>query len=958
MPAEHNVFLSYGHKICDQAIKDFSDKIKEKLKDTDFNFFLDSDVLREGDWENIIDAHIKACKWMLFFVSARSVSRDGYCLNELCRACECGLKVIPILVDGAEVPLSINRFQRYDLRDLSGQVTQQKIDEVVCGITDVLLGKKELGFADEDMNFSSCLRPIDFKYDISVFYEGFVGREDAFTQVGAWLNDPTDDNIFLITSYPGFGKSAFSANCCWKFSTEISAIHFCKFDNSDKADPKRIITSLAYSLAQKLPEYKNRISRLQELSAMLSAESSMNAVRIFELLFVEPLNEIKVESPVLIIIDALDEAIWQGRLNNEFCSILRSRKKDLPTWLKILVTSREDNLIINELQYVSRTYTVTPEINKNDIKLFFANQLKKIMGVDIPQVTIDELYEKSEGSFIYATEIIKYIKKYNTSLDDLDVLPSGLYSLYSQSFDRLFAPNQRVDFNRAVKVLEVVCVTPEELTVSFLSGYLGWEEREVYEVLDVISPLIPLKNNRLAVVHKTLKDWLVSHDLAGRYFVSEADAYKVMYRYMDEKYKQRTRYSDYLLKHFGMVLMKNVEFASEDLKDDYVEKLVALLSDENFQKSRIKCLTLDTMLGVYLKELEFVFAFDENMVCKVFASDCFARLFSAHRRIFYNSGLFFNLKSIGFSNFLKNYDTKWDVEGEVGQVFYFYITEQFELAIESVDNVVNEFCAQLKSDLLAELYNIKGLSQRKTVEFDKALDSFDTAIKYGQKVDYYFELCMSHLLKSKINVRMGEYNLCIKNTNSAIEYLEEAIDFEEDKDKKLSHRLFMAEVYRVACDNYIWMGELGKAENYVCKSDAVYTKTSAIDRYYIRVQYTRTLLEIAQLKRGLLDKINRIESQITSSSYDTGTINAIKALYLFVSGEDLELASACASKAIRTFKRIKCPLEQEKAVCLFNLMCEDELDKKDVNVDNPFIVKWIEKVQSVIVAIKKGYENA
>ena len=270
---------------------------------------------------------------------------------------------------------------------------------------------------------------------ISVHYDGFVGRDKVFEKVEEWLysDDDDDNNIFLIKAFPGFGKTAFSANCCWKFQNEIGAIHFCKFNNSDKADSKHIITSIAYSLAQKLPDYRQSLKNVLQANDIASPSSPKNADRIFELLFVDAMDDLYFDNPCLVIIDALDEAIWQGQINNELCGILKNHKKKLPPWLKILVTCRDDNTILHSLQYVSNTLHITRDINDADIRKYFETELSRIDKDKVTDRAVNLLLEKSEGSFIYAREIIKYLKKYGVGLDEIEFLPTGLYELDRKS---------------------------------------------------------------------------------------------------------------------------------------------------------------------------------------------------------------------------------------------------------------------------------------------------------------------------------------------------------------------------------------------------------------------------------------------------------------------------------------------------------------------------------------------
>lgn len=942
---EKNVFISYGHNVFDDVVKKMQIKLKEELKG--FSFFFDKDFLYEGDWEEQIDNHIKASKWMIFFVSKRSVSRDGYCLNELCRACEKSLKIIPVILDGSEVPLSVNRLHRYDLTDGSGVINDACVEKVTSELIDIFSGKKEIPFADEDIVLRQTLNPIDFKKDISVHYDGFVGRDKVFEKVEEWLysDDDDDNNIFLIKAFPGFGKTAFSANCCWKFQNEIGAIHFCKFNNSDKADSKHIITSIAYSLAQKLPDYRQSLKNVLQANDIASPSSPKNADRIFELLFVDAMDDLYFDNPCLVIIDALDEAIWQGQINNELCGILKNHKKKLPPWLKILVTCRDDNTILHSLQYVSNTLHITRDINDADIRKYFETELSRIDKDKVTDRAVNLLLEKSEGSFIYAREIIKYLKKYGVGLDEIEFLPTGLYELYTETFRRIFGTGGKVRFEDVVPLLEFICITPEEPTPAFVRDYLGWGERETNERLDALSSLIAVKEDKIEIVHKTLKDWLVSHELSGEYFVSETDGYERLRKYIKCAYETGNRFHPLCLKHYGMVLCELVKRVGGEKRAKYLNELMNILNDRDFQIKRIDNLTLDSGLKLYVSEINFVFENDKSKVNELYCDDTFAYVFSEYRRLLYNSGLFFLLKNSGFSDYLANNAGGFDLQGDVGKIFYYYITEDFALAIDAIDKTLKVYETELKEKdaLKAEIYNVKGLALRKIVDFGRAQQAHDAAIECGRKCDYNFELSMAHLIKSKMDIRMGETEKCRSNGEETVRYMKRAIEKSSGGDERTANILFLAEDYRVLCDNMIWAGDLAAAVDYMNRSREIYIKYAATDRYYIRSQYTELLLKTVCGERGLDADIDRVEKAVSNGKYDVGQINIIKCLYLLLTGGDAQKAKAAAQKAYGIYDGIHCPLEREEARSLCDAACKRLGEQSGLTpyTENTYINNWI-----------------
>src|ERR1022692_2973876 len=94
------LFLSYGHD-----------------EHTPFALRLKSDLERRGHEVWFDQARLIPGKFLML-LTPHSVRRpNGYCLNELARACARQLPIIPLMVSTVEPPLSICRIQYLDFRD-------------------------------------------------------------------------------------------------------------------------------------------------------------------------------------------------------------------------------------------------------------------------------------------------------------------------------------------------------------------------------------------------------------------------------------------------------------------------------------------------------------------------------------------------------------------------------------------------------------------------------------------------------------------------------------------------------------------------------------------------------------------------------------------------------------------------------------------------------------------------
>ena len=177
-----NVFISYGRGVYDDVIK----RLAEDLRALGFQVFVDVDYLHTGDWEHTIDEHILCSKHFLFMVSRKSVSHEGYCLNELCRAGENNASIIPITLDDSMLPLSINKHQRLSLIpsiDPMGQILEDVYKNFLLRLVEILSGKASLGFSDNELRLRAALKPVSSKEFTYRYYATFCGRRDVFREV-------------------------------------------------------------------------------------------------------------------------------------------------------------------------------------------------------------------------------------------------------------------------------------------------------------------------------------------------------------------------------------------------------------------------------------------------------------------------------------------------------------------------------------------------------------------------------------------------------------------------------------------------------------------------------------------------------------------------------------------------------------------------------------------------------
>ena len=165
------VFVSYGHD--DYA--DFANKLKEELKKRGHQVFYDKDDLKKGEnWDNTLEDGIewaavdKEVGRIVFIMTPYSVRRPGgFCLNEIAKALDCGLNIIPIMLIWTAPPLSIYRLQWLDSQrswsrgHLNEEYIQMDFDRICQTLEENTLDKEGVMYG-----LLNQLNPLDFNADL------------------------------------------------------------------------------------------------------------------------------------------------------------------------------------------------------------------------------------------------------------------------------------------------------------------------------------------------------------------------------------------------------------------------------------------------------------------------------------------------------------------------------------------------------------------------------------------------------------------------------------------------------------------------------------------------------------------------------------------------------------------------------------------------------------------------
>ena len=414
--------------------------------------------------------------------------------------------------------------------------SEQAINNITVGLEEVkqvVDGLKEQRDKEKAATVLQKLSKSEFKGDIDYHLQRFqVGtREWIFDRVQNWLDDRSSQNrVMVISGNAGMGKSVIAAVICKRMheAGRLTGSHFCQYNNARYCKPQLMLQSLACHMSHVLPDYRQ--SLVEQLSRNLGMDvNNMSVEELFALLYKEPLNTVVDPGRnMLMVLDGLDESEYQGR--NELLDAIVKQFSKLPTWIRFLVTTRPARNITEKLKMLNPfELESSDERNLHDVRTF----LKQNIPRGIKEQNMDELLErlvlKSEGLMLYAYFLILFINENASALHQelLDgSLPLGISSVYHSYFRRLqneLITELDIQEEHFLNLLSAITASREPLPVGFVSKVLvpgtnsTLAKRKVLKALGSVSALLPIRDKRLHLIHKSVKDWLTDTSCYGEH---------------------------------------------------------------------------------------------------------------------------------------------------------------------------------------------------------------------------------------------------------------------------------------------------------------------------------------------------------------------------------------------------------------------------------------------------------
>ena len=406
-------------------------------------------------------------------------------------------------------------------------------------LDNILLGcPLEIGdvpFDTKEFNFTS---------QMNLARECFMGRQWLYHNLESLFLNSKGDTVsgVVVVGEPGAGKSALSAQLiCSRSSSpyihkRIIGYHLCKHSDKATQDPGRFVRNLVDLIARRVPQYGMLIYNSSSISKIVDRSCLRDPFDCFEQAVAAPLHQLKDEIPnYFVVVDALDECSDSGDSGASMVYFLKESYTRLPRWIHLILTSRNDSSVLKHFSsFPKLNLSSTDSRNLEDIEIFITTKafenpslherLKANLGFgrrDEVSILTSKLLHKSQGNFLFAKEMLLYLKK-DTQGIDFNKLPNTIGEHYESYLRRAFRSREK--FKSARAILEVLVSSFEPLKIDSLVEVLKIREKIDYEydfdhILKSLSHFITYgRDNTLSLFHLSFQEWLTSPENRGNPF--------------------------------------------------------------------------------------------------------------------------------------------------------------------------------------------------------------------------------------------------------------------------------------------------------------------------------------------------------------------------------------------------------------------------------------------------------
>ncbi|KAF7967312.1 hypothetical protein HWV62_34741 [Athelia sp. TMB] len=273
-------------------------------------------------------------------------------------------------------------------------------------------------------------------------------RITLLSLVHDWARSCDNQRIFCLKGVAGCGKTAISNTVAQALKAAgllASAFFFDRADAS-RNTPRLLFSTIARDIAGLYPAIAADIAATLEAEPALA---SAHLSRQFEAFIAGPLRRHQTDHPIVLVLDALDEAV-PDEANTDLLTILRDEVAKLPACIRIFVTARPTRVIeqfLCDREHITpHTLDINSAESQHDIATYIDSMvrndvIRSQMGTPWPdEALIRDLQVKTEGHFIWIATMFGYLRSAYQPREKLRALLSS-----SVAHGRTLEPTRKIN---------------------------------------------------------------------------------------------------------------------------------------------------------------------------------------------------------------------------------------------------------------------------------------------------------------------------------------------------------------------------------------------------------------------------------------------------------------------------------------------------------------------------------
>jgi hypothetical protein len=369
-------------------------------------------------------------------------------------------------------------------------------------------------------------------------------RESLLEHIIAWVTNTSEQkdkgNMYWIYGLPGIGKTSLAHSMCASLHEvkHLAGAFFCQRDGQDLREPRNILPTLIYKLAEIFPPFRTIVAERLRSDTNLTPESMKDS------LFLDFIRNLPrhPKQVLVFVIDALDECgDDQGR--RVLLKSLADAVAYAP-WLKLIITSRPEVDIQRFFDAPARSSYLRCDLAADDqatydLRIFAQDRFRRLalnrhLQSPWPEPSLFErVISRAGGLFIFIKTVALALEQcedptesLKATLQDADdtglISPYGLYS----SILKTRIVHSRTKFRRVIGVL-LATAPYRPLCEETIAGLAGAELSHVKTWMDCLGSLLyrdEKANGAIRVRHLSISDFFVSDGCPCDYQVNLQDA--------------------------------------------------------------------------------------------------------------------------------------------------------------------------------------------------------------------------------------------------------------------------------------------------------------------------------------------------------------------------------------------------------------------------------------------------